>query len=240
MTLLTNIVGYWKFDESVGSTTAADATGNGNTLTVTDTLTVSGKINNGLTCGSNTGAHTGSQASGSLDFAGAVSMSCWVNPSGTASYQCLVNRTAGSGARKYSMFLTGGNTSSIFVAIGAFGSDVAISSPWATGAFNHIAVTADGTTITIYLNGSSVATAASSATSATATADTAIGFDPDFANPLTGTIDEVGIWARALSSAEVSQLYAGGSGLQYPFSGGATFNPAWAMGRNRIFDGLAN
>lgn len=36
-----------------------------------------------------------------------------------------------------------------------------------------------------------------------------------------GLIDEVGIWSKELSSSEVSELWNGGSGLAYPFSGGA-------------------
>ena len=32
-----------------------------------------------------------------------------------------------------------------------------------------------------------------------------------------GTIDEVGIWSRALTSTEVTSLYNGGAGFQYPF-----------------------
>jgi hypothetical protein len=39
-----------------------------------------------------------------------------------------------------------------------------------------------------------------------------------FANNLTGSIDEVGIWSRALSSTEVTALYNSGNGFQYPFS----------------------
>ena len=46
MSLTTNIVAYWKFDESSGN--AMDSTGNGNTLTNVNTVTYSaGKINNG-------------------------------------------------------------------------------------------------------------------------------------------------------------------------------------------------
>lgn len=32
-----------------------------------------------------------------------------------------------------------------------------------------------------------------------------------------GIIDEIGIWSRALSAAEVAALYNGGAGLAYPF-----------------------
>jgi hypothetical protein len=35
---------------------------------------------------------------------------------------------------------------------------------------------------------------------------------------LNGWIDEVGFWRRSLSTTEVSQLYAGGNGLAYPFA----------------------
>jgi hypothetical protein len=34
-----------------------------------------------------------------------------------------------------------------------------------------------------------------------------------------GSIDEVGIWSRALTSSEVTSLYNSGSGRQYPFTG---------------------
>lgn len=39
---------------------------------------------------------------------------------------------------------------------------------------------------------------------------------------MNGSIDEVGIWSRALTSGEVTSLYNGGSGLAYPLSTGQT------------------
>lgn len=45
-------------------------------------------------------------------------------------------------------------------------------------------------------------------------------FDPVLAGDyLNGQWDEPGLWARALTAAEVSQLYNGGAGRQYPFPG---------------------
>lgn len=43
------------------------------------------------------------------------------------------------------------------------------------------------------------------------------GAGPTVGAPLLGYIDEVGIWSRALTQEEVTQLYNSGSGLQYPF-----------------------
>lgn len=43
-------------------------------------------------------------------------------------------------------------------------------------------------------------------------------------------LDEIGVWNRALSDAEISELYNGGAGLSYPFT--PIFNPA--LGRRRL------
>jgi hypothetical protein len=39
-----------------------------------------------------------------------------------------------------------------------------------------------------------------------------------------GYLDEVGVWSRALTSSEVTQLYNSGLGLQYPFTGNGNSN----------------
>lgn len=46
---------------------------------------------------------------------------------------------------------------------------------------------------------------------------------------LNGTIDEVGVRQRAISDAEVTQLYNAGAGLTYPFSGGAAVQQRLTM-----------
>ena len=35
---------------------------------------------------------------------------------------------------------------------------------------------------------------------------------------LAGSIDEAGIWSRALSGTEITELYNAGAGITYPFS----------------------
>lgn len=47
---------------------------------------------------------------------------------------------------------------------------------------------------------------------------------------LNGKIQALGVWSRALSTSEISQLYASGSGLQYPFSASSSI---------KTVDGLA-
>jgi len=59
-------------------------------------------------------------------------------------------------------------------------------------------------------------TSASAYNFQTVTASTYIGSD-SAGYYFTGYIDEIGIWSRALSTTEISQLYNAGSGLPYPF-----------------------
>ncbi len=94
------------------------------------------------------------------------------------------------------------------------------SAPLTTGVFHHIVGTADGTNLNLYVDGSFI--------SSTPCGNTYTGYSvPDFLmggnsgganNYLTGTIKQVGLWSRALSAAEVTTLYNGGTPLPYPFT----------------------
>lgn len=90
--------------------------------------------------------------------------------------------------------------------------------------WNHVVYTYDGTQPTdsgklkLYINNVSTALdfIAGPVPSSLPAGTAPLGFGTDYV-PLNGSMDEVGIWNRPLTSMEVSQLYNGGSGLQYPF-----------------------
>jgi hypothetical protein len=91
--------------------------------------------------------------------------------------------------------------------------------------WHFVIVTQTGTDAPIfYIDGSSVA---SSLVASDGVADkpssgqgSAIGVEPGTTPSgfFDGTIDEVGIWSRALSGTEVGQLWNGSNGLSYPFA----------------------
>jgi hypothetical protein len=88
-----------------------------------------------------------------------------------------------------------------------------------------LTVTYDGTTIRIYVDGSddgnTTTTLASTATKilfGNHTSNKSLGF--------IGTIDEIGMWDRDLSSAEITSLYNSGDGFAYPFSNDKTVSPS--------------
>jgi hypothetical protein len=81
--ITTGLVGQWKFDESSGSTTAADSSGSGNTGTLTNMATstawVSGQIGNALEFdGTNDYVNAGSASN--LDDLSVMTVSAWIYP----------------------------------------------------------------------------------------------------------------------------------------------------------------
>ena len=95
-----------------------------------------------------------------------------------------------------------------------------------TGVWYHVVGTYDGSNIKIYVNGALESTTAwASGLAYSSTVRTRIGSqlvtifagETDNHLPWNGALDEVGLWNRALSATEITQLYNSGTGLAYPF-----------------------
>lgn len=215
MALTDNLISYYKLDESSGN--ASDSVGS-NTLTNRGTTGYSsGKINNGAVFDGTNNKRL--DISNGLEYKTADdrTWSFWVNPSGLTAGYFIDNVGTTNDIRmivypetnKITLFANG-NTKSTATTV-------------STGNWYHIVVTKSGTTYELYMNGSSQGTVSQG--SLTYYSDAfSLGAPFDGYGSLTnGTIDEVGIWSRALTSGEVTSLYNSGSGNQYPFSGGSTF-----------------
>ena len=218
------LVGYWSFngkDMDWATGQAFDTSGNGNNGQLinvsTTTSPVAGKIGQAL-------SFTGSQwvqvaNSSSLNITGSqISFGAWVYPTTLSGYQGILGLIQLGNVRQYAMYLTDGNPYAVYVALsgvspaGAAGGIFNISSPWKLNVWNHLFFTYNslsGTAI-IYLNGVPVY----SSNSWTGTI-ASIGNYPIYIGdntttdgfPFHGTIDDVRIYNRALSAAEVKALY---------------------------------
>jgi CubicO group peptidase (beta-lactamase class C family) len=110
------------------------------------------------------------------------------------------------------------------------------------GTWHHIAGTYNGSQFTLYLDGVQVATAARSGAIAVNTAPLTFGNRPTLDRPLNGGLDEVRIWSRALSLAELRAndrtLTGSESGLAAYYrldsSTGQTALDATAAGRHGV------
>lgn len=89
------------------------------------------------------------------------------------------------------------------------------------GVWHHVGVVYNNTHVLCYVDGTMENAVAMTALNLGTTHGTHLGIygnaesDYDF----TGKIDETGVWNRALSALEVTQLYNSGTGLSYPFMG---------------------
>lgn len=230
MSLTTDLVHYWKLDESSGD--AADTVGSFTFPNVNTVTYSAGKINNGANLAmassqcfltSSTTALNGGTA------LTAYTLSIWI-------YRTSLPPTSGTG-QAGRFFQNGGNagefligyknvsgTYSFYVEHYDNGSNkIAIdyTVTLSTSTWYHVALTWNGTTLTLYLNGASVGTPQS-----TSSINTAGGYGCAMGQNTAGTantywdgsLDEVGFWKRGLSSTEVGQLYNGGNGLAYPLT----------------------
>lgn len=221
MSLLTNLVSYWKLDELSG-TTAEDAHGSNDGTFVGSPTSAAGKINSGLVFDSSDALNCGSDAS--LDITGALTIAGWIWPQANSGFGSMIDHAQeGSSIENYCLLITAGTSSpKIWMQWNNGGwQQHSVDNALTTGAWQHIAVTYDAGTVKIYRNGAQIGTTgtgmaalATNASNVCKIARYQVGSQGNF----NGLLDEIGLWSRALSDAEISQLYNDGLGLAYPFS----------------------
>ncbi len=248
--LSNGLVGYWKMDE-------ASWTGNCSTTSVTDSsgVGINGKACPNASAPSPTVAKFGNGAvldgiddyieiadNAALDPSNAVTVSMWFKPNQTLDvYQAILGKGGGAAFEKGYEFANNN---------GAFGfwvngaSQMATTTTPANGDLAHWVGTYDGSTIKLYKNGSLVSTVSYTGT----ITDTSLPFrigrpSEDGGNDIyaAAMYDEVRVYNRALSPAEVQQLYnfAPGPVAYYNFEEkqGISVNDSSSYGNNGIMSG---
>lgn len=217
MALTDNIVSYYKL-ESDGS----DSVGT-NTLTGTNPTFTTGKIGNGASFTATSSQYlNGSTFAGSNDWA----TNFWYKPNSINTNQYVVSKDDVSTKRIFGFFHDNANQMTLFAwGTGqAFHQTTSAASGMSTGTFYMWTAVWDSANnvVTLYKNASSFATITLTGNQvADATSNNLTLARQNAGTPglyTNGMLDEVGHWARALTSAEVTSLYNAGAGLQYPFS----------------------
>ncbi len=205
-----SLVAAYGFNEGSG-TTATDESGTGNAgLVIGPTWTTSGKYGGALEFnGSNDWVLIND--SESLHLTNAMTLEAWVDPFTLPSSPCEPSSTCywmdvvyKDSDRYYMEASSSVNQAPEVGGIFADGKHIVIApAPLATNAWTHLAVTYDGAMLKLYVNGVLVTNTPVTSLITTSTNPLFIGGDQTMGQYFHGRIDEVRVYNRALSAAEV-------------------------------------
>jgi glucose/arabinose dehydrogenase/PKD repeat protein len=198
----------WGFNEVSGAT-ATDASGNNNTATLLNGLgRVAGKYGNGLSF-DGTNDYLTAANSTSLNVSGtALTLSMWLKPAGGSGDQVLVGKHWNTGMTspyyQYGLELQSGGTRPVFM-VGTTGGVLAatMGSTLPTTQWSHLAVTFDGTTVRFYVNGTLVGSQGLGASITARANPLRIGADANTSQFYKGLLDDVRIYTRTQSVADI-------------------------------------
>jgi hypothetical protein len=184
-------------------TTSLDETTNANNGTLTNGPTwTTGYLGSGISF-DGTNDYVSVPSSTSLDMTNKVTVSAWIYPTNFADYRTMMIRINGGATEYYGMSL---NVSGALICQFTPGS-LTSSSLMTLNAWNHVACTYDGATISAYINGQSVGSSSASGNIGSPTT-LGIGYDPVNGRYFAGKMDDVRIYNRALSPTEIAQIKA--------------------------------
>ena len=207
-----NLIGHWKFDDGSG-TSAADSSGN-NTGTLKNGPTwTTGKINGALNF-DGTNDYVEVPDGPSFDITDEITISAWINPVDISSYDTILSKFAHTPNSRKDLywFLYNGRIGAYLAGPSGIPSpDWTPDVPIQTGLWTHVALTYNGTTMTMYKNGIDAASINVSGTlllgDPSSSESFFIGRNSEWGEYFDGLIDEVHIYDRALSADEILVLF---------------------------------
>ncbi len=195
------LVAAFGFDEGSGSS-VADASGNGNTGTVSGaTWVTSGKFGGALQFNGSS-ARVNVPNAASLQLTTGMTLEAWVDPS---TVQQLWRDVIYKGNDNYYLEATSSNASKPdggLIAGGTYG-DAYGTAALPANTWSYLAETYDGSNLRLYVNGSLVATTAHTGSITTSTNQLQIGGDSIYGQYFAGMIDEVRIYNTALTATQI-------------------------------------
>jgi hypothetical protein len=214
--LTDNTLAYWNLNNNgSGGVSLVDSTGNGYSLTNENGVT----LGTGIIGGDAVFGVAGQRLTSSLTIdttSSSFSISFWVNASSLVGENYILYP---QNAYETGFFFLNDS----FCCTQTFSSNQNLFTYNNIDSWNHICVVVTGSNYTSYLNGSLQGSIEYVPYIST---NSELGGSSLTGGSLQGSIDEVGIWNRALSQSDVTKLYNEGIGLTYPFPDALYFNAA--------------
>ncbi len=204
MTVPVGLVAAYAFAEGSGTSTA-DASGNNLTGTLTAAAwTSAGQFGSALTF-DGTSSWVTIPATPLLDLPTSLTVEAWVYPTTLTNWRTVVIKETDRG---YTYALYAANSLGYPAALmNVGGQDVRISGPSSLplNTWSHLAMTFDGATVRLFVNGSPVASRATTGAVATSSGPLRLGGNGVWGEFFQGGIDEVRLYDRALTQAELQK-----------------------------------
>lgn len=217
----TGLVGLWHFNDLSPSQTASDSSGSGNSGTLGSSggadqndprWRTPAKLRNFLDIGLGNalsfdgGDYVFIPDDPSLEPSSAITVAAWIRPTAVSGTRAVVNKHNSGESDSYTLTIDnrrlrwcpaeGGGGSCVY------GGNIMVDQ------WHHVAGTYDGTMMRSYINGREVAFKVDTGTLAYSSSRLLIGSE-DLGEFFSGAIDEVHIYSRVLTSAEIQGLYEG-------------------------------
>src|SRR6266480_1413813 len=195
------LVAAYSFNEGSG-TTVADVSGNNNTGTLSGaTWTTAGRYGNALVFNGTNASVTVPNAA-SLGLTTGMTLEAWVYPTATPTgWRAVIDKNVDG------YYLMASSDQGNRPAVGGAwppGNRILLGpSGLAVSTWTHLAATFDGATMRLYVNGVQVASQAQTTPLRTTTGTLQIGADSYAGENFAGRVDEVRIYNRALTTAEI-------------------------------------
>ena len=216
------LVAAYGFDQGSGAS-VTDASGNGQTGTISGaTWTPQGKFGSALSFnGINNWVTVAS--SSLLNLTAGMTLEAWILSTATSGTRDVIVKE-GSNLDIYNLYARnwrGRPESNAYIGGSNRTAEGGVALP--ANVWTHLAGTYDGTTVRLFVNGTQVASAAITGAIATSTGALRIGGNSMWGEYFQGTIDEVRIYNRALTPAEIQ------ADMVTPIGGAAPTSPVVAI-----------
>ena len=204
---------YWRFDEASGN--AIDLANSVPLVNTSVTYSSSNaRLNNGAVFNGSSSKMIATSNT-SLDLS-TMSISAWVYRSNTTTFFPIWNKTSGNGLT----FRINATTNVLVLEKQGIANLASSSGTVPATTLTHVAATYNNTTgaYAFYINGALSGSGTISTQSFSWGGDRSIGNDGSLW--AAGTIDELAVWSRVLTAAEITELYNAGAGTQHLIEGG--------------------